>query len=259
MSNSRAYGEAKARQLYSILTEYHDRKKFEYQLGCSILAAYIQYFIDHGFQLTEMHQKIKAFLEEEKDSIIYETGARFYAGPEPVDKDIDKVLLNRRSVRRYRKENIQDADLSYAIRFFSEAPSACNRQMCKIFRVVNAELKGLMDNVILGNNGFDKDTVNYFIITYDISAFDYSGERNQGPFNAGLAAMQFVNGLHLRGIGSCFMEWSNKRKEDIIVRKRLNLRESERIAVVIGAGYYLPQSRVAASCRRPLTEIYQEL
>lgn len=259
MVNPRPYGEAKARQLYNILTEYHGIKKYEYQLGCSILTAYVQFFIEHDFQLNEIHQKIKTFLEEEKDSIVFEAGKRFYAGPEPVDYEIEKVLLNRRSVRSYKKDIIQDTDLSYAIRFFSEAPSACNRQMCRIYRIMNGEMKELMNKVILGNNGFDKESVNYFIITYNISAFDYSGERSQGLFNAGLAAMQFVNGLHLRGIGSCFMEWSNKRKEDKIVRKRLKLQESERIAVVIGAGYYLPQSTIAASCRRPLKEIYQEL
>lgn len=77
----------------------------------------------------------------------------------------------------------------------------------------------------------------------------------QGFFNAGLCAMNFINGLHSRGIGSCCLQWSNNYTEDTYIRKLLNLRKSERIAVVIGAGYYLNHNIIPCSCRRSITDL----
>lgn len=94
------------------------------------------------------------------------------------------------------------------------------------------------------------------MVTYDIAAFAYSGERNQGLFNAGLATMNFINALHARGIGPCCLQWSNKRSEDRYVRDALGLSDSERIAIVIGAGYYLQENIIPCSVRRPIKNIF---
>lgn len=101
--------------------------------------------------------------------------------------------------------------------------------------------------------------VRYFIVTYDLAAFHYSGERQQGLLNAGLCTMNFVNGLHARGIGTCCLQWSNKHSEDILVRNKLSLEKSERIGVIIGAGYYLETSKIPCSVKRNIVDIYREV
>ena len=113
--------------------------------------------------------------------------------------------------------------------------------------------------MIIGLPGFNKNHINYFIVTYDLAAFAYSGERQQGLFNAGLCTMSFVNALHVNGIGSCCLQWSNKYPEDQKVRRLLGLKDSERIGVVIGAGYYLDENIIPCSVRREDSDIYRKI
>ena len=54
-----------------------------------------------------------------------------------------------------------------------------------------------------------------------------AGERNQGWFNAGLVAMNFVNALHSLGIGSCFVQFGNSNQEEKDLKKLLNINKSE--------------------------------
>lgn len=63
----------------------------------------------------------------------------------------------------------------------------------------------------------------------------------------------------LRGSALALWQWTNKRKEDEKVRKALKLSESERIAVVIGAGYYDNESTIPCSSRKPMTEIFNTI
>ena len=55
------------------------------------------------------------------------------------------------------------------------------------------------------------------------------------------------------------MEWSNEAKEDAMIRKALKLKSSERIAVTIGAGYYVEKSIIPCSCRRPIDSVFHVL
>ena len=71
--------------------------------------------------------------------------------------------------------------------------------------------------------------------------------------------MNFANALHAQGIGSCFMQWSNKRSEDLETRKALGIGESERIAVILGAGYYKEKTLSPVSCRREPEDIYRTI
>lgn len=174
-------------------------------------------------------------------------------------KEFEHVLLTRHSVRNFETKDLKKTDIDFAIKCFQEAPTACNRQMCKVILVKSEEIKYLLDETIIGISGFNKDAVNYFIVTYDLAAFAYSGERQQGLFNAGLCAMNFINGLHARKIGSCCLQWSNKHTEDLKVRKALKLQDSERIAVVIAAGYYLEETEIPCSIRKDIKEIYKEI
>lgn len=67
--------------------------------------------------------------------------------------------------------------------------------------------------------------------------------------------MNFVNGLHYRGIGSCFMQWANKHTDERFVKTELHIPECEKIAVVIGAGYYKESTIIPCSCRRDIYDI----
>ena len=160
-------------------------------------------------------------------------------------------------MREFSDKKISKDDIKYCVEAAIASPSACNRQMCKVYQVSSHENIELLSNVIMGLGGFEKKGINYFVFTYDIAAFSFYGERNQGYFNTGLFAMNFVNALHFKGIGSCFLQWANTAKEDEMVRKKLNIPNGERIVVVLAAGYYADETLCPCSYRKNVDEIYK--
>lgn len=259
MPNPRPFGFDKVKELIKLLNACTDKANFEYEVGVSALDAWKRFFDNHGWQSEKNYAEVVEFLVGKK--LQFETGSKKYS---PVigasdGKDFERIIFSRHSVRDYKDEPIKDEDIELALKAFVETPTACNRQMCRLICVKSANVKAELNKVIIGLPGFNKEHVNFFIVTYDLAAFAYSGERQQGLFNAGLCTMNFVNALHAKGIGSCCLQWSNKHSEDLRIRKLLGLRDSERIGVVVGAGYYLPENAIPCSARRPVSDIYREV
>lgn len=254
-TDARPFGQRKAAELIEILKRI-DEASFEYSLGTSVLTSWLQKWKDEGWSLEKINSRDLSFIESLSQEKIL---AGSYTYQYEKSKDFDQTIFSRHSVRQFDTRELSTEDIRFAVECFQEAPSACNRQMCKVYRVRERSLKKQLSEKILGISGFDISSTTFFFVTYDIEAFHYSGERNQGMLNSGLAAMNFVNGLHSRGIGSCFLEWSNNNTEDRQMRHAMGLRDSERIAVVIGAGYYPKQNVLPRSCRRAMHEVYTEL
>lgn len=258
MPNPRPFGFDKVKQLMSELNNSKDNNSFEYNLGVSALTAWKDFFDEKGWDKVPVYQEVEKFLLDRESTL--KAGSKVYKPLQRgIDNSFESIICSRHSVRDFEKRPLEKADLELPIRCFIETPTACNRQMCRLISVKDQKIKKVLDDVILGIHGFNKDTVQYFLVTYELVAFAYSGERNQGLFNAGLCTMNFVNALHVNRIGSCCLQWSNKYAEDLKVRKLLGLSESERIGVVIGAGYYLPENIVPCSVRRTVEDIFREI
>lgn len=118
----------------------------------------------------------------------------------------DEVIKTRRAVRTFSDKKLEPNVVKECVLLAQAAPTACNRQMIKIYQISNRENCDIITDTIYGASGFTRDTVNYFVLTYDVKSLDYYGERNQGYLNAGLVAMNLANALHSRGIGSCFIQ-----------------------------------------------------
>ena len=255
----RPFGLDKVKELIRLLNMYpvSKRNDFEYELGISVLFAWRAFFDSHGWQEEKSYKEVSAFL---KDKI---QNPKMIAGCKEYRPNIENAIFNedlflsRHSVRDFKDVDIKIEDIQFALKCFVETPTACNRQMCRVYFITNQNIKELLNRVVIGVLGFNKKTVQYFVITYDLSSFAYSGERQQGMFNSGLCTMNFINGLHAKGIGSCCLQWSNKQNEDVEVRRALGLSDSERIAIVIGAGYYLEKNIIPCSVRRKTDEVFR--
>ena len=259
-SEPRKFGDEKVLLLMNYLKGYlcTDFDRYEYKLGISVLYAWLDFYKKQGWEQDSIQSNVTVFLQERPRPLDVISGAKEYI-PRKNDnlENFYFEFLSRHSVRDFQNRNIEFDDIKFALRCFVDTPTACNRQMCRIIYINKPELKNLLDNIIIGIPGFNKGVVQYFVITYDLAAFMYSGERQQGMFNAGLCTMNFINGLHAKGIGSCCLQWSNKDKEDEMVRNKLELRDSERIGVIIGAGYYLDKNIIPCSVRRNPEDIYR--
>lgn len=253
----RPFGFSKVKELMKYLRNFDDKECFEYKIGISILFEWVAIFEENKWSKNKTFEEVCAFLKNKYSNI--KTGKKVYSPFKDICSSYDGVVLSRHSVRDFKNKGIDINDLKLALHSFTETPTACNRQMCRVLYVKKQEIKDMLNNIIIGLQGFNKDNINYFLITYDLAAFAYSGERQQGLFNAGLCTMNFVNGLHAKGIGACCLQWSNKYKEDKKIRQVLGLAESERIAVVIGAGYYLDENVIPYSERRKEKDVLKIL
>lgn len=262
MLNPRPFGHKKVMELMTILKKVcnDSMQQFEYQLGVSILKSWQAYFLEHGWIEEPILRQVQSFVEHIPNGTVSAGYQRLVIEPSQADKARDcegYSVTVRKSVRDFDPRQIEESDLFFAVQAFIDTPTACNRQMCKLYQIKNHATKLMLNKKVPGIHGFNMDTMSYFVITYDISAFSQYFERNQGHLNAGLAAMSFVNGLHSRGIGSCFLQWGTSREDDIALRHAVQLPDSERIAVIVGAGYYKVETMVPNSYRRPISKIYK--
>lgn len=261
--NPRPFGESKVKELMAMLNTYMGAKKsdFEYKAGISVLFAWQKFYLIHGWDHETIFKDVQSFLLDKTESNDFIVGCKNFKPiiDEKYSDIFKNILSSRHSVRDFQDRKIDYRDIEYALKCFLETPTACNRQMCRVYYIQDLNVKELLNKVIVGISGFRKETVQYFVITYDLASLAYSGERQQGMFNAGLCTMNFVNGLHVRGIGSCCLQWSNKSDQDLKVRRAMKLSSSERIGIVIGAGYYLKDNLIPCSVRRVPTDIYKTI
>lgn len=265
MPDSRPFGQKKCQQLITLIERCDEtqKKQSEYSLALGILQSWLEFFEERGWVDDSAYSIVKNYMDAKaKVDVSVKPGYKIMTRNDLVaDKkaSFKEFIKSRHSVRDFSPEPLSKEDIKECLEMAITAPTACNRQMCKIYQVKREEDRELLNNIVLGVPGFNLKSVNYFIITYDISAFDFFGERNQGYLNSGLVAMNFVNALHYKGIGSCFLQWANKRSEDLLVKKTLGIPANEKIAIVVGAGYYADNCKIPCSCRKKIEEFFVEI
>lgn len=251
----RPFGFDKAKRILSILENNKDNDSFEYRLGKSILFSWSELMSSHGWG-DKVPEEILDYLKA-CDSCHVNSGYDIFRAPHFSNETLfDEVILSRRSARDYELRELLSEDVEFATKCFLAAPTACNRQMCHLYQIRDEETKKLLHNSLLGSSGINYKAATYFVITYDIASLEFFGERYQGYVNAGLVSMNFVNGLHSRGIGTCCLQWANKRYEDEVMRHRIGLAKSERIALVIASGYYKEQLVIPHSEKISLNDVF---
>lgn len=260
----RPFGYEKCQDLITLLLAYkkngYDFNTTAYLMGNAILKKWLSNYKINGWRETDAYIRIKSYVENnpiEIDKRI-DVGCKEHIKPEIIlEKDnFADVVYSRYSVRNFSEKPLDELDIVECVKMAIKAPTACNRQMCKIYNINNKEGKILLSNQLHGTGGFNLSTVHYFVVTFDIAAFSFYGERNQGYLNSGLVAMNFANALHYKGIGSCFMQLGNTFAEEKYIKKLLGIPKNERIAVAIGAGYYADRSKIPCSCRKTVNEIF---
>ena len=244
---------------YILLFEKYDWKKdYSYNVGISILFKYVEYYEKRGWIDRDEYKKVKTFIRDRKTNV--ETGTLNIHRSTILNKnfDYDCFLSGRHSVREFMDEIITTEDMTRSVKMAMKTPTACNRQMCKVYYVKNKNVKNEIIKFSRGLTNFDLESTNLVLITYDMNMC-FAEEIQQGMFNAGLFAMNLVNAFHSIGIGSCFLEYNNSIKEEKMEKKILNIPPNEKIAVVIAAGYYPEKTVVPKSTRKPIEEIYREI
>jgi nitroreductase len=162
---------------------------------------------------------------------------------------------SRFSIRNFSGEDV-DLKLIYnSIELAQKSPSACNRQPSRVHVISNKELINDIIGIQGGSRGFGHLANKLLILTSDISIFDGLEERNESFFNSGLFTMSLLLSLHYYQIGACSLNWSKEKRQDLQLRKLVNIPENENITMIMACGHVPKELSIATSPRSSYTEI----
>jgi len=137
-------------------------------------------------------------------------------------QDADELLnliRTRRSVRRFKREDINDCIITKIIEAASWAPSSCNRQPCRFIIIKDRNLKKKIGSSLVGAVGFASNATIIIVVLVDLRVYSFPNERHAPYLDGAVAAMNILLAVHAFGLGGCFMIWNLKKDE----KKLLNL------------------------------------
>ena len=259
----RPFGEKKIETLIDLLKKQQNFKNykrlFSFINGINSLREYKKVYEEHKWTYRKEYKEVSEFLKEYENIKEQRTGAYILTKEElknDYDIDYSKFIKSRHSTRNYKNMPLKMEDIKKAIDMAKYSPSACNRQFIKVHYYPKGKMRQNVIDYSIGKGGLYLEGVNTFIITFDTNGLSGDGERNQGYFNAGLFATNFINALHSLGIGTCFIQFSNSVAAEEKLKKLNKIPSNERIAVILYAGYYDDKSIFCVSPRKNFEEYF---
>ena len=161
----------------------------------------------------------------------------------------------RHSIRDFSNDKISQEEILDAIKLAQCAPSACNRQNPKIIVIRDKSCISQVMNLQQGGRTFSDKIDTLFIVCSDLEGYWYANERRCSLLDAGLFAMQLVNGLLYKGIGSCVLHWSVLPSKDKMLRETITIPPNWEVALFIAAGKLPNSVSVCPAIRRSPQDI----
>ena len=261
----RPFAVEKTRYIMSLIkreSKYENyENKFAFINGINCLREDKKIYEEHNWINKDEYKKVDEFLKNYSKVENQKAGAYILTKKElQKDYEIDylKFVKSRHSTRNYKNEPIKLDDVKAAVEMAKYSASACNRQYIKLHFYPSGKMRDNVIHYALGKGGLYLDGVNTFIVTFDVNGLSGIGERNQGYFNAGLYSTNLVNAFHSLGIGTCFIQFANSVKDEDDLKRKNEIPEYERIAVILFAGYYDEKSIFAVSPRKNVSELLIE-
>ncbi|GJI91807.1 MULTISPECIES: nitroreductase family protein [Duganella] len=220
-----------------------------------VLATYAVYHENHHFPdypcKTEIQKLIAAVPAAETGA---QMGGTRLVKREEIMRSVapvsEEFFMQRHSIRAFSDREVDIADIEAAIRVAQKSPVVCNRQSGSVHVIADPELVQAALNLQMGARGFSQAVNKLLVVTVDLRNFWQAGERNQGWMDGGMFAMSLIYGLHLRGLGSCCLNWSKTNSQTQVMRELLGLESWESIIMLIAVGHIPDEVVVPFSSRK---------
>lgn len=253
------FGKAKAQQLISLLGVARHRgvshDSFALAEGKRVLLAWRDWQEERGVDLSDidysancLNDALDAAKSGNAGAIAYK---RILRGEEEKKLALG-FMESRRSVRWFTDREVDESILENVVQSALCAPSACNRQPCKVY-FAKGESAAVVANEVRGNRGFESSIHQFAVVTCDRAMFS-GAEIYQWYVNGGIFLYSLLLSFHANNIDSCVFQWL---AGDIGAEMRtlLSIPEREAIVGVIGFGYPHKDAKVLAAQRVSPQEI----
>lgn len=244
------FGEDKAKDLCKYLKLYNKKEDYVYNEGKSVINSYIKYRKENELSYKEFQVE-----DDIEDKLQGGINTITKNEVEYNFKEFEKLCNIRHSVREYSDEYVTIEKIKEAIKIASKAPSACNRQMTKVYCSNKPQVNKELAKIIPGNTGFKDEHATYLFLTSDYFAFDYF-ELEQWYLNGGIFIAYLQLAFAAKQIGSCIYQWPKDKKKEKKVKEILNIPKNEIIVSVLGVGNYKEKFSVLKAKRKEIKDIF---
>ncbi len=224
-----------------------------YQHAVAVLKEYRDLHSGHQYELREdVVAALKELLQEEdicaSQQINMTPNVFWSAGM----SNFAEFSASRHCCRHYSEEEVPLELIKNAIELANNAPSACNRQPCKVYCVTEQQKMEKLLAIQGGNRGFGHLANKVLVLTCDRRAF-MPNEMLSVHVNGGIYLMNLCYALHYHHIAHCILTWVPTPANDVITHDLLGIDHAEAIIAVLSIGFP-PKDFILASSPRKSVE-----
>lgn len=239
------FGISRLRQIANIVNQLgrDNAHLFEMQYVTRLMDEYLSYHNNRGIDLPEEHLVLIKTIQDivGSQTALAPINQRHYNRSSffsVSDGTFTNIAHSRHSVRNYISKPIDKSIFLQIADVANTAPSACNRQPCKMHVVANRQLIDKIFSLGVGCQGFGHLAPAVILVTSDLICRNDITERFQVGVDAGFFGMNLLYALHEKGIGACVLNWDNIKNRDEELRKLIpSINDSETILFLISCGY----------------------
>jgi nitroreductase len=169
--------------------------------------------------------------------------------------DYEALLIKRRSIRWYLDKKVSQGEIAQAVRLSLTAPSACNRQPFRYYCTTNSDEAVKIAKCAGGTSGFANNIPGIFAVIGDLSAYPFERDRHLIYIDGALASMQLMQAFEVMGVSTCPINWPDVVQADNRIRKVIDIKEWERVILLISFGYGDPNGLIPFSQKKQEVEI----
>lgn len=253
MPNMReGFGRDNIINLISMLQKYgakYDTSKAQFKYAVAVVAEYFETHKNLKYKLDDdLETKITDLLQKypiEASQQIEMTRSEYY---KDLQSSFTQFSGSRHSVRHF-EGKISLEQIKKAVEIANNAPSACNRQPCKVHVVTEKELIEECLALQNGNRGFGHLGDKLLVITADVRA-SWPSECLDVRTNAGIYIMNLCYGLHLNKVAHCILNWFAPPHSNRLLQRLLGFSTAELVVVFILCGDVPEKFKLAGSPKR---------
>jgi nitroreductase len=241
-------------QIELVLSLHERRSTAACDHAKSVLAEYYEIHRNHeGILKPEVEEALKLLLADNQvsGSNQSETTAKEYWSH--LNSNFEDFSASRHSLRSFSSTPVSEEQIRAAVSLANNAPSACNRQPCKVYCVEHGKTMDRLLEIQGGNRGFGHLADKLIVLTCNRSCF-MTSEFFSLYVNGGIYLMNLVYSLHFNKVGTCILNWTPGGVHDDEAHKLIDIPEEETIIALVACGSTPEEFHMALSPRKSTEE-----